>query len=283
VDGVDLESLMAQAGLAGRIGIIAAGAVAAHFLILGIFRVGDRFADPGSRRPGIRKLRSVMSLAISAVVFTVYFLAIGFVLREFGVSLTAYLASASIVGLAVGFGSQGLVQDVVTGLTLIFSDLFDVGEMVEISGQSGLVRKIGMRFVELGNSYGARIFIPNRTITNVINYPRGYVRFIADIRLSADPAVAQGMREIVHKLVPTVYEQFPGILLTAPSFEGELKTSAGTPFVRIKFRVWPNRGEPIEKTFKQELVAELKKLDPDYAEWMVAVYYEVEQKAPMKR
>ncbi len=61
-------------------------------------------------------------------------------------SLKTYLASASIMGLAIGFGSQGLVQDVVTGVTLVFSDLIDVGEMVEISGQTGIVRSIGMRF-----------------------------------------------------------------------------------------------------------------------------------------
>src|SRR5690606_22150626 len=58
---------------------------------------------------------------------------------------TTYFASASVIALAIGFGSQGIVQDVVTGLTLIFSDLIDVGDMVEISGQSGVVRSISMR------------------------------------------------------------------------------------------------------------------------------------------
>jgi small-conductance mechanosensitive channel len=269
--------------LAARIGLIVALAAALHALVIFVTHSGERLMSQGSRRSGLRKLRSVVSLANSALLFTLYFLAVGLILREIGVSLTAYLASASIVGLAVGFGSQGLVQDVVTGLTLVFSDLFDVGELVEISGQSGIVRKIGMRFVELENSLGARIFIPNRTITNVVNYPRGYVRFIVDVRLSDDAEQTATMRERIERLVPTVYEQFPGILVTPPSIEGEFPTSSGVPYLRIKFRVWPGRGDPIEKTFKPEVVAELRVINPDYADWMVAVYYEVEQKQPMRR
>ena len=101
-------------------------------------------------------------------------------------SLTAYLASASVAGLAIGFGSQGVVQDVVTGLTFIFSDLVDVGDLVEVSGQTGIVRAITMRFVELENALGASVFIPNRTINNVINYPRGYVRCLVDVTLTGD-------------------------------------------------------------------------------------------------
>jgi moderate conductance mechanosensitive channel len=121
------------------------------------------------------KLKSVASLAKSFLVFIIYFRMFGLILREMGISLTTYLASASVIGLAIGFGSQGLVQDVVTGLTLVLSNLIDVGDMVEIGGQTGMVRSIGMRFTILENALGAEVFIPNRSIINVINYPRGYV------------------------------------------------------------------------------------------------------------
>src|SRR5208337_2745651 len=108
----------------------------------------------------------------------VYFIAIGFILQEFGVSLTAYLASASVVGLAISFGSQGLVQDVVIGLTLIFSDAMEAGDLVEISGATtviGRVEEIGLRFTKLVNFYSQEIFIPNRTIANVSRFPHGGV------------------------------------------------------------------------------------------------------------
>ena len=81
----------------------------------------------------VSKTRTVISLVTSAVIFALYFAAAGFALNEFGVSLKAYFASASIIGLAIAFGSQGLVQDVVSGLTIVFTDLFDIGDVVEIT------------------------------------------------------------------------------------------------------------------------------------------------------
>lgn len=261
-----------------RVLILIGFAIAAHLIVRMLRVVGDKLTTE-SRKPFRRKLGSVLSLVTSALVFTLYFVVLGFVLQEFGISLTGYLASATIIGLAVGFGSQGLVQDVVTGLTLIFSDLFDVGEMVEISGQSGIVKSIGMRFVVLENSFGAAIYIPNRTVTNVINYPRGYIRCIADVTLSSNDELAQKMEQIASAIAQGVYEQFPGILLTPPSIEGRISTTAARQFLRIKFRIWPGRGDPIDKTFRQEVVAKLRELDPGYADWQVAVYFEVEQKA----
>jgi small-conductance mechanosensitive channel len=83
------------------------------------------------------------------------------------VSVTAYLASACVIGLALAFASQGIVQDVVMGVTIIFSDLLDVGDLVELAGQTGKVKKITMRYVEIENALRAIVFIPNRTINNV--------------------------------------------------------------------------------------------------------------------
>ena len=215
--------------------------------------------------------------------FILYFLAVGLILREFGVSLTAYLASASVLGLAIGFGSQGVVQDVVTGLTFIFSDLVDVGDLVEISGQTGIVRSISMRFVELQNALGASVFIPNRTINNVINYPRGYVRCIVDVTLKGDDEAKNATEASAIKLMHSTCEQFAGILMTEPSSEGRHVLGSGKEFLRIKFRIWPNRGQPIETSFVQELAADIRRRDPDYQPWMIAVSYEVEKQAPPNR
>src|ERR1700677_1711279 len=65
------------------------------------------------------KFDTVSRILISGIAFVIYFAAIGMILQEFGFSLTAYLASASVLGLAISFGSQGLVQDIVIGLPLI--------------------------------------------------------------------------------------------------------------------------------------------------------------------
>jgi small conductance mechanosensitive channel len=260
-----------------RLLMFAGLAAVTHLVVILLRHLAARFLV-GQSVKRFQKLKSIVTLATSATVFALYFLAIGFILREFGVSLTAYLASASVVGLAIGFGSQGIVQDVVTGLTLIFSDLVDVGDLVEISGQSGIVNAITMRFVELENALGATVFIPNRTITNIVNYPRGYVRCVADITLRGDESAKSAAVDSAVRIMHGTHEQFPGILINEPSNEGRLALSSGKEILRIKFRIWPNRGQPIETTYLQELLAELKQHDPEYQAWMIAISYEVEKK-----
>lgn len=257
------------------------GVVVVLHLAVHLVRVAGERLTRSKATASVRKLRTIISLGTSVAVFTFYFFAVGFILQELGISMTAYLASASVIGLAVGFGSQGVVQDVVTGLTLIFSNLVDIGEMVILGGQTGVVRSIGMRFIVLENSFGAQVFIPNRTITNVVSYPRGYVRSIVDVSLSDDEEIQRQMITLAEQLVPTVAEQFPGIMRSPPSVEGLVRTSAGRAFLRIKFRIWPDRLEPISQSFRQELLHGLKKLDADYADWMVAVHFEVEK--PVRR
>jgi len=266
-----------EAGDITRILLILAIVVVVHLVVRWVRRLGDKMVS-AQVRPSLSKTRTVASLVTSALIFALYFGAGGMALAEFGVSLTAYLASASILGLAIGFGSQGLVQDMVTGLTVIFSDLFDVGDMVEISGQVGIVQSIGMRFTVLTNSLGAEISIPNRTITNVINYPRGYVRCLADAVLPSDGELGVRMEESIRTITTSTIEQFPGILRAPPEIEGRQTTSSGKTYFRIKFRIWPGRGGPLETAFKQELVQALKEHDPNYADWMVTINYEVAQK-----
>jgi len=273
----DILSHLNTLSLPWRLVAFAGLAVVTHLVVILLRQFGQR-ALSSQQLNRHQKLRSIATLTTSALVFSLYFLAVGFILREFGVSLTAYLASASVLGLAIGFGSQGIVQDVVTGLTFIFSDLVDVGDLVEISGQTGIVKAITMRFVELGNAMGATVFIPNRTINNVINYPRGYVRCIVDITLRGDEASRDAIEATALRLMSLVQQQFPGIQMREPSSEGRIKFDAGKEILRIKFRIWPNREKPIETTYYQELISELKQIVPDYQPWMVSISYEVEKR-----
>ncbi|HEU4618522.1 MAG TPA: mechanosensitive ion channel domain-containing protein [Gammaproteobacteria bacterium] len=274
----EADSFAAGLALPWRVLLLVAFAGATHLAVLVIKQLAARLSR-NARSPQLRKLRTLSTLTTSVVVFTLYFMALGLILREFGVSLTAFFASASVIGLAVGFGSQGLVQDVVTGLTLIFSDLIDVGDLVEISGQTGIVEGITMRFVKLQNALGASVYIPNRTINNVINYPRGYVRCIVDVTLLGDEAQRASMASLATRLMNAFYEQFPRTLIAAPSVEGKRRLDSGKEFLRLRFPIWPNRGGPIETIFAQELTGALKKQDPEYEAWMISVSYEAEVQA----
>jgi small conductance mechanosensitive channel len=215
-------------------------------------------------------------LIVSSITFVIYFCAVGLILQEFGVDLTFYLASASVVGLAVSFGSQGLVQDVVIGLTLIFSDAMDAGDMVEIAGTTtvvGRVEEIGLRFTTLRNFFNQVVFIPNRTIANVSRFPHGGVFAYADVQIpaGADPAKAG---QIVGNIARGMWRQFGAIILIEPMMDPvETAPGGGWSFLRVHFKIWPGQGNLIETTFRQQVVSTLKAFDPNYADWQVSVTY----------
>jgi small conductance mechanosensitive channel len=222
------------------------------------------------------KFITLTRLIASGVTFAVYFIAIGFILQEFGVSLTAYLASASVVGLAISFGSQGLVQDVVIGLTLIFSDVMDVGDLVEIAGTTivvGRVEEIGLRFTTLLNFYNQLVYIPNRTIANVSRFPHGGVFAYADIQIPAGADREKALATVTN-VARGMWRQFGAIILSEPVM-GPVETAlgGGWDFLRVHFKIWPGQGSLIETTFRQQMVSAMKAFNANYADWQVPVTY----------
>ncbi len=213
----------------------------------------------------------------SAITFLIYFLSIGLGLQELGVNLTAYLASATVIGLAISFGCQGLVQDIVIGLTLIFSDTMEVGDFVEVAGAItiviGRVEEIGLRFTKLINFYNQEVFVPNRTINNVSRYPLGGIYAYADIQipLGADHARAV---QAISEIAAGMWGQFGAIILSPPVV-GPVETAPGGRwnFLRVHFKIWPGQGSLIENTFRQQVISGMRTICPTYADWQVPVTY----------
>ena len=222
------------------------------------------------------KFITLTRLIVSGLTFVIYFFAIGLILQEFGVNLTAYLASASVVGLAISFGSQGLVQDVVIGLTLIFSDAMEAGELVEVTGATtviGRVEEIGLRFTKLINFYNQEVFIPNRTIANVSRFPHGGVYAYADIQLPAGADHPKAILTIAN-VARGMWRQFGAIILSEPVVGPvESAEGGGWNFVRVHFKIWPGQGGLIETTFRQQMVSAMKAFAANYADWQVPVTY----------
>lgn len=247
-------------------------ALCAHLLVKGIDALSPRLFS--AIRSG--RTKTVASLSTSLLVFVIYFITIGVILQELGVSLGTYIASASVIGIAVGFGTQNLVQDVINGLTILLTDLFTVGDMVEISGQVGIVQEVSMRFVILKNPMGANVYLPTRTVTNVILYPKGYVRCLVDISLDEQEALANFKDRELPTLVDNMSEQFPNAFRAIPEI-GTIDTlPSGKHYLRVKFRIWPGRGSQIETTFKQDIVTALKHYDSELETAnAVAINYEV--------
>ena len=222
------------------------------------------------------KFATILTIVASALTFTIYFVAVGMVLREFKISLKAYFASATVIGLAVGFGLQGFVQDVVVGLTLIFSDALNIGEVVKLGDEIGRIDSIGLRFTVMINLHGQRIMIPNRNIATISQFRGGCIRAYVDIQLPPELDEKE-MLQAIQAIGEGMYDQHGSIILAPPEIFGIRDVKDGPwRYLRIKFKLWPGQIKIIEETFKERVVQVVKKSDADYAPWMITVTYKVE-------
>ncbi|GGA47276.1 mechanosensitive ion channel family protein [Paenibacillus physcomitrellae] len=117
-----------------------------------------------------RRLVTVGELLKNVTTIVSNFIMIMLILGEIGVNLGPLIAGAGVVGLAIGFGAQSLVKDVITGFFVIFEDQFAVGDVVQIAGVKGTVEMIGLRSTRLISWTGEVQIIPNGMITTVTNY-----------------------------------------------------------------------------------------------------------------
>lgn len=217
------------------------------------------------------KARTLIQFGASTVVVIAYFVAAGFGLSELGVPISTYFASATVIGLAVSFGSQLLVQDVIAGLTLIFADLIDVGDMVDIGGQIGIVDNVGVRYTTLHNFAGAEVRIPNRNVANVVRYPDGFTRAYLDIHIPVDND--QPFVKAIEGVCRASAAQFPGAILLPPDLARSDPAAAGADYdvIRAKFRIWPGQSALIGGAVRAAVLAAIREIDPDYVDWRITL------------
>lgn len=122
--------------------------------------------------PRGKRLRTLSSIVKNTLSTAILIFVIIEVLTNLGVSLAPLLASVSIAGLAVGFGAQTLVKDVISGFFLLAEDQFDEDDDIEVAGKRGIVEKVTLRTVWLRDKNGSVHTIPNGTITTVTNFSK---------------------------------------------------------------------------------------------------------------
>ena len=115
------------------------------------------------------------------------------VLSEMGISVAPILGAAGVAGLAVGFGAQSLVKDYFTGFFLLVEDQIRQGDVVKLGEHSGLVEQVTLRYVQLRDYDGHVHFVPNSTITSVINMGRGHAQAVVDVGISYNADVDAAM------------------------------------------------------------------------------------------
>ncbi|TVQ03054.1 MAG: hypothetical protein EA359_10560 [Balneolaceae bacterium] len=269
-----------------RILMIIAIAGGAHIIVTIIRRISQYFLLGQNQHPQqvgseftrrFPRTATIITILESTLTFIIYFMAIGLILQEFNLSLRAYLASTTVIGLAIGFGSQGLVQDIVIGLTLIFSNLLKVGDIVEVSGQVGRVESVGMRFTVLINLHGQRVHLPNRNIAVISQFRGGCIRAYVDFQIPEGES-GRSISQIINPLAEALFIQHKAIVMEEPeNFGIQNTTRNGWKYIRYKFKLWPGQGALIETNFRQMALARLRTVLPEYADWMINITYRSER------
>ena len=131
------------------------------------------------------RLRTLLPLLRTTLSVTILIVAGMMVLSEIGVNIGPLLAGAGIVGVAIGFGSQKLVQDLITGIFLLLENAMQVGDNVTVSGLSGTVENLSVRTIRLRAGDGSVHIIPFSSVTTVTNVNRGLGNASVNVNVAA--------------------------------------------------------------------------------------------------
>ncbi|PKR77425.1 mechanosensitive ion channel protein MscS [Halalkalibacillus sediminis] len=174
--------------------------------------------DEGPFRITERREQTLSKLLENVLRYVVYFVAAIMILETFNFQVGALLAGAGIAGLAIGFGAQNLVKDIITGFFIIFEDQFSVGDYVRIGGHEGTVEQIGMRTTRVKSWTGELFVIPNGNIQEVTNYSIYNSIAVVDVSISYEGKINEAERAL-EGLLEEVFDQYDE-LVTKPELLG---------------------------------------------------------------
>lgn len=129
-----------------------------------------------------QKAKTIGGVLKSVLRYVTYFSGLALILADFFGGMS--VAMASVGGVALGFGAQSLVKDVINGFFILFEDHYGIGDHVTIGNFTGIVETIGIRTTSIRDFTGDLHLIPNGTITTVTNHSRGNMKFIVDVEVS---------------------------------------------------------------------------------------------------
>lgn len=196
-----------------------------------------------------KRARTLSALLKTIIRYTLYFLAAILILQEFSIDTTSIIASAGVIGLALGVGAQGLVKDFITGFFIILEDQFAVGDYIVSDTMAGTVEELTFRITKLRDASGVLHIIPNSAISRVSNYTRGQMQAVINIPVAyeadIDKVIAllgEAAREIAR--MPEVQD--------GPKVIGVVDLRPGEVIVRIVAKTVPLEQVKVETAFRHK-------------------------------
>jgi small-conductance mechanosensitive channel len=197
------------------------------------------------------KGRTLVPLLHSLCQYVLYFGAGIAMLQVWQVNTTPILAGASVIGLAVGLGAQSLVTDVVSGFFILFEAQYLVGDYVQIGEAVGVVEAVGIRVTEVRDARGKLYLIPNGQIKGVVNYSKGYINAVVDVKVPSGSdleATFRMMAEAGRRLKAARRE-----VLAETEVRGLVELGTSEMTVRAVTKVEPGTHEAMENEYRRLL------------------------------
>jgi len=163
--------------------------------------------------------------------YALIFMLVASIFGIFNIPVASLIAGAGIVGLAVGFGAQGLVSDVVTGFFLLLEKQIDVNDYVTIGAIDGVVEAVGLRTTQIRGFDGTLHYIPNRDITSVSNHSRGNMRALVDIGIAYGEDIDKAIT-VMQEVCDQVAAENP-VIVEGPNVIGVQALGASDVVLRV--------------------------------------------------
>jgi moderate conductance mechanosensitive channel len=190
-------------------------------------------------------LRSVMSFTIMAVAAVM-------ILGELGVELGPLIAGAGIIGVAIGFGSQSLVRDFLSGIFILVEDQFGIGDIVNLDGTtSGVVEAVSLRTTRLRAVDGTVWHVPNGEIRRVGNMSQHWSRALLDIEVAYATDLARA-KDVIREVAHAVWEEDQHVL-EEPEVWGVEELGAHGVVIRLVVKTTPSEQYRVSRTLRERL------------------------------
>ncbi|MGE5475400.1 MAG: mechanosensitive ion channel domain-containing protein [Bacteroidales bacterium] len=259
--GLDTLSLLASEG--GRrvvsslisISAVLLGALVVWELVSGaIERYLAATDGDGNAVQRSARIRTLLPLARNALFIVLVVMVALIVLSELGVNIAPLLAGAGVVGVAVGFGSQTLVKDVITGAFILFEDTMAVGDVVKLDAHAGVVEAMSIRTIRLRDSNGAVHTIPFSSVGSVVNMSKEFAFAVFDVGIAYNEDVDRVM-EVLRELGGELQADAEFAPLVAEPLEvlGLERFDASSVVVRARFKTMPLKQWAVGREFNRRI------------------------------
>jgi small conductance mechanosensitive channel len=238
-----------------------AGAVAVAAVLWWVLRLVVRRIErslgqpqPGSLNVSEQRTRTLVGLLRSVGRVIIFVIFLFMLMSAVGLDLGPLLAGAGVVGLAISFGAQSLVKDVISGLFILIENQFGVGDVVRIEGVSGAVERMTLRVVALRDVHGVVHIVPNGQITKVSNLTRTWARVVLDVSVAYredTDRVVEAMRQVGAELWDD--EDWRPLLVDAPEVPGIESFDSGSVTIRMTAKTLPLKQWDVARELRRRL------------------------------